>query len=59
MSRPKRGWWNGKEPVRKKRGIWCPRHPDAELVRMELPDGKVDLRCPKCTEARRASFKIV
>jgi hypothetical protein len=35
-----------------KKGLWCPRHPDAKLVRIAMPEGKVDLRCPECTAER-------
>lgn len=45
--------------VTKPKGIWCPHHPDAKLVRTELPNGKIDLRCPACTEARRAGIQEV
>lgn len=31
-----------------RRGIWCPRHPDEALIRIDLPNGKFDLRCPVC-----------
>lgn len=56
---PTRGAFLGKERRPKLRGIWCPRHPQSQLVRMELPNGKIDLRCPQCTEDRRLKFKIV
>jgi hypothetical protein len=39
-------------------GIWCPRHPIEKLVRTDLPNGKIDLRCPACTMARIASIKV-
>jgi hypothetical protein len=42
-----------------KQGIWCPRHPDLKLVRVDLPRGKFDLRCPGCTEDRIASIQAV
>jgi hypothetical protein len=41
------------------RGIWCPRHPGAKLVRTNLPSGKFDLRCPGCTEDRIAAIRVV
>lgn len=42
-----------------KRGIWCPRHPDAKLVRIAMPEGRYDLRCPECTQDRVASIRTV
>lgn len=42
-----------------RRGIWCPRHPASQLVRIELPNGKIDLRCPACTAARVANIHEV
>ena len=43
----------------KRRGIWCPRHPESLLVRTDLPSGKFDLRCPACTNDRIAAIKLV
>lgn len=42
-----------------RKGIWCPRHPEAKLVRVPFPDGKIDLRCPECTEERVAGIRAV
>lgn len=39
--------------------IWCPRHPAERLVRIPFPNGKFDLRCPGCTEDRKATIKVV
>lgn len=42
-----------------KNGIWCPRHPGAKLVRIVMPEGKFDLRCPECTQDRVDSIHTV
>jgi hypothetical protein len=39
--------------------IWCPRHPAAKLVRTQLGNGKIELRCPDCTKERLAAIKVV
>jgi hypothetical protein len=48
----------GEKPIRRT-GIWCPRHPEAALVRTDCGNGKINLRCPSCTDERRSSLRII
>jgi transposase-like protein len=45
--------------MRHRKGIWCPRHPEEQLVRISFPNGKIDLRCPACTSERVAKIGLV
>jgi hypothetical protein len=42
-----------------RRGIWCHRHPDEQLIIIDCPNGKIDLRCDACTKARIARIAAV
>jgi len=39
--------------------MWCPRHPDRPLIRIDLPNGKWIARCPGCVDDKRAVIKVV
>lgn len=45
--------------MKQRRGIWCPRHPDEQLVKIDTPGGKIDLRCPACTTERVSRIGLV
>lgn len=47
-----RDWDNPRPRRQQRRGIWCPRHPEAKLQGRELANGKIDLRCPECAPRR-------
>jgi hypothetical protein len=45
--------------MKQRRGIWCPKHPEEQLVRIVIPSGEIDLRCPACTSERVAKIGLV